>query len=66
MPAVALFGSLDAGHLRDAGALVGALGADAEQVIFEGAEHPAYLQYPDRWHHLLLALAKEVRERERE
>jgi hypothetical protein len=31
MPAVALFGSLDAGHLRDAGALVGPLGADAEQ-----------------------------------
>jgi hypothetical protein len=34
------------------------------QVIFEGAEHPAYLKYPDRWHHLLLGLAKEVRERE--
>ena len=61
MPAVALFGSMDASHLADANALMDALGDGAEKVIFEGADHPAYLKYPDRWHELLLGLAKKVK-----
>ena len=60
MPAVALFGSLDASHLADAETLLGALGDEAEQVVFEGAEHPAYLKYPERWHELLVGVARKV------
>ena len=36
MPAVALYGSMDASHLADADALLDALGDGAEKVIFEG------------------------------
>jgi hypothetical protein len=61
MPAVALFGSMDASHLVDADALLVALGGAAEKVIFAGADHPAYLKYPDRWHELLVGLAKKVK-----
>lgn len=62
IPAVALFGSMDTTHLRDADQLIDALGSGAERVVFEGAEHPAYLKYPDRWHELLVRVAKKAKE----
>ena len=61
MPAVALFGSLDASHLGDADLLLDALGKEADKVVFQGAGHPAYMKYPDRWNELLLGLARKVR-----
>lgn len=61
MPAVVLYGSLDTSRLDDADVLLKVLGKGAEKVIFEGAGHPAYIKFPERWNELLLGLARKVR-----
>ena len=59
IPTLALYGSLDTSNLADADVLSAAV--SGEKVVFEDAGHPAYLKDPERWHGLLIALARKVK-----
>ncbi len=63
LPTLAVWGSEDRVVPLEVGEDLVARLADAELVVLEGAQHPSYLDDPDRFHEALLAFAERVSDR---